>query len=123
MKDQTTVQTAANAIAVTALYKVAFNRLPDAEGLAYWLNQMDNGNTLRDVARGFSTHLPQFGTGKVASTVDALVMNATGHAASAPAVEHWGILAINAVPSYELAYELTLQLVGQPLDPWAVPLV
>lgn len=124
MKTPITAQQASNAIAVTALYKVAFDRLPDADGLAYWLNSMENGQTLRDVARGFSTHLPQFSSAtSTQSIVDMFMQNALDHNASADTVNHWGILAVNAVPSYELAYELTLKLTGQPTDPWAGALV
>lgn len=35
------------------LYKAAFDRTPDKPGLGYWLNQMDNGSTLKAVAEGF----------------------------------------------------------------------
>lgn len=35
------------------LYKAAFDRAPDKAGLGYWLNQMDNGASLKSVANGF----------------------------------------------------------------------
>ncbi|MFG0465324.1 DUF4214 domain-containing protein [Pseudomonas putida] len=35
------------------LYKAAFDRKPDAAGLGYWLNQMDQGASLKTVAEGF----------------------------------------------------------------------
>lgn len=35
------------------LYKAAFDRVPDKAGLGYWLNQMDNGASLKSVANGF----------------------------------------------------------------------
>lgn len=35
------------------LYKTAFDREPDFEGLGYWINEMDTGFTLNDVASSF----------------------------------------------------------------------
>src|SRR5690606_11441005 len=42
------------------LYQAAFERTPDADGLSYWIGQMDNGNTtLGDIADSF-LHSPEF---------------------------------------------------------------
>lgn len=35
------------------LYKAAFDRKPDKAGLGYWLNELDNGTSLQDVAQSF----------------------------------------------------------------------
>jgi YD repeat-containing protein len=35
------------------IYQAAFNRVPDNGGLKFWIQQMDNGMSLRDVAAGF----------------------------------------------------------------------
>jgi len=35
------------------LYKAAFDRVPDKEGLGFWITQMDNGTSLEAVAEGF----------------------------------------------------------------------
>ena len=35
------------------LYNAAFDRTPDKSGLGYWLNQMDNGTSLKAVSQGF----------------------------------------------------------------------
>lgn len=35
------------------IYQAAFNRTPDTQGLSFWVNQMDKGATLLDVAKGF----------------------------------------------------------------------
>lgn len=35
------------------LYQAAFNRVPDEGGLGYWIAQMDNGMSVRDVAYNF----------------------------------------------------------------------
>ena len=41
------------------LYQAAFNRTPDAAGLGYWIQAMDNGTTLDQVAAGFMAS-PEF---------------------------------------------------------------
>lgn len=35
------------------IYQAAFNRVPDAAGLGFWLYQLDHGASLREVATGF----------------------------------------------------------------------
>ncbi|NML62844.1 DUF4214 domain-containing protein [Massilia sp. RP-1-19] len=35
------------------IYQAAFDRVPDAAGLSYWMKQMDSGASLADVAGGF----------------------------------------------------------------------
>lgn len=42
-----------NAGAAYRLYQAAFNRTPDAAGLGFWINGIDHGMSLRDVAQGF----------------------------------------------------------------------
>ena len=42
-----------NAGLVYRVYQAGFNRKPDLAGLGYWINQMDNGVTQRDVAASF----------------------------------------------------------------------
>src|SRR5690606_28826534 len=36
------------------IYQAAFDRAPDAGGLSYWIDAMDNGSSLADVAAGFT---------------------------------------------------------------------
>ena len=36
------------------IYQAAFNRSPDAAGLGFWINYLDNGNTLNQAAAGFA---------------------------------------------------------------------
>jgi Ca2+-binding RTX toxin-like protein len=38
---------------VYRVYQAAFDRIPDAGGLAYWINSVDRGTSLIDVAAGF----------------------------------------------------------------------
>ncbi|EPL9726796.1 TPA: DUF4214 domain-containing protein [Pseudomonas aeruginosa] len=42
-----------NAGSAYRLYQAAFDRKPDAGGLKYWINDLDNGATLQQVAKGF----------------------------------------------------------------------
>lgn len=115
--------TATNALILTAMYQVAFDRLPDVDGFTYWMNDLANGHTIHDVARSFGTHIPQFAQNTVDNTINFFFNNAVGHDASANTLNHWEILAINAVPSYALMEQLSLQLVGQPTEAWAGSLV
>jgi len=123
MNSQPNKETLQNTIAITALYKVAFNRLPDAEGLAWWLNDMANGQTFSQVAHSFAPHLPSFGYESMEKIIDTFSMNAFGREARDDVQNHWQIMAINAVPSYELVKSMALELVGQPLNSWAYPVV
>lgn len=115
--------TAKNALAITALYKVAFDRLPDLEGLNWWLNDMANGQSFTQVAHSFAPHLPVFGYGNTPAIIDQFSMNAFGHVASVDVQNHWQIMALNALPSYELVKSMALELLGQPIDSWAYPVL
>jgi serralysin len=42
-----------NAGSAYRLYKAAFNRTPDAEGLGFWIKSLDNGNSLNNVSQCF----------------------------------------------------------------------
>lgn len=42
-----------NAGQVYRLYKAAFDRVPDKDGLGFWISKMDKGNTLLDIAGKF----------------------------------------------------------------------
>ncbi len=39
---------------VYRLYQAAFDRVPDAKGLGFWINAIDNGTSLRQIAEGFT---------------------------------------------------------------------
>lgn len=104
--------TAKNAVILTAMYEVAFDRLPDVEGFNYWMNEMANGKTSHDVAKAWQVHLPTFGYEKTDNIIDTFVMNGYEHHATTDVVAHWGKLALSAVPSYELMYDAAVKLVG-----------
>jgi V8-like Glu-specific endopeptidase len=50
-----------NAGSVYMLYKAAFNRAPDADGMGYWLFQKDDGANIIGIAQGF-VNAPEFTT-------------------------------------------------------------
>jgi len=117
-----TTQQAQNALAITVLYDIYFNRLPDAEGLAWWMNDMDNGATLRQVAQNIAIggNVPNFGqNGQTDTVIDLFYNNLVNHNANTDVHNHWNILALNAVPSNELAYQMSLEMIGLPKDSWA----
>lgn len=119
----TTLTEAQNAILLNVMYDVAFNKVPDAEGFAYWMNEMNNGKTIHDVAAMWQPFLPQFAQGTVHNVIDTFANNAYNHNASVDVHSHWGILAINAVPSFELVYEMSVALAGQSVHDWAFPVL
>lgn len=41
--------------AIASLYDTFANRLPDEQGLGYWVGQLQSGASLRDIAAGFAT--------------------------------------------------------------------
>lgn len=50
--------TAAMKTSVTQLYAALFNRAPDSDGLGYWVQQMDGGQTLSQVAKAMYDTTP-----------------------------------------------------------------
>jgi hypothetical protein len=76
------------------LYKAAFNRVPDASGMGYWLAQKDGGsNIVTNIAQGF-VNAPEFvakyGTNPSnASYVDKLYQNVLGRQGEAGGVAYW----------------------------------
>lgn len=47
------VEAGQNAGSAYRLYKAAFDRTPDNNGLKYWINDLDNGANIQQVAKGF----------------------------------------------------------------------
>ena len=76
------------------LYKAAFNRVPDNEGMGYWLAQVDGGKDLiANIATGF-VNAPEFvakyGTSPTnAFYVDQLYLNVLGRAGETGGVTYW----------------------------------
>jgi hypothetical protein len=105
--------TAKNAAFLTAMYDVAFNRVPDAEGFQYWMNLMANGMTSHDIAYIWQSYIPAFTLDTTDNIIDTFSLNGYNHVASQNVHDHWGVLALNAIPSYELLYDMSVKLVGQ----------
>ena len=83
-----------NAGSVYMLYKAAFNRAPDAEGMGYWLAQKDGGkNIVTDLAQGFvasKEFTDKYGTNPTnAAYVDKLYQNVLGRAGESGGVAYW----------------------------------
>lgn len=55
----TDVRVGENAGMVYRLYQAAFDRIPDYEGLGFWINALDQGYTLEEVGTAFTT-TPEF---------------------------------------------------------------
>lgn len=79
------------------IYKAAFDRTPDADGLEFWITSMDAGVALLDVAKGFlgsSEFQALYGTNPSNSMfVDKLYQNVLGREGEAAGVDFWnGVL-------------------------------
>lgn len=81
------------------LYQAAFGRTPDAAGLGYWLDVLDRGTSLNDVASGFigsAEFTSLFGASASlsnAAMIDAFYRNVLGRAGEQAGVDYWvGVL-------------------------------
>lgn len=77
-------------------YEAAFDRAPDAGGLAFHINNLDNGYSFVDMANGFVNSpefMTRYGTAVTnAAYVDALYQNTLGRAGEAAGVAYWNNL-------------------------------
>lgn len=75
------------------LYQAAFNRVPDKEGLGFWIQGIDNGATLDHVANEFMNSAEfklKYGENlSNAALVDMLYQNVLHRKGEAQGVEHW----------------------------------
>lgn len=75
------------------VYQAAFNRTPDNAGLKYWINAMDNGATLQQVASGFlgsAEFQAQYGSNPTnADFVSKLYQNVLHRAGEQSGVTYW----------------------------------
>lgn len=75
------------------VYQAAFNRTPDNAGLKYWINSMDQGTTLQQVASGFlgsAEFKTQYGANpSVADFVNKLYQNVLHRAGEQSGVTYW----------------------------------
>ena len=75
------------------LYQAAFDRKPDQEGLGYWINELDKGYALKDVAYGFlnsGEFIEKYGSNlSNEAYVDALYWNVLHRAGDADGRAHW----------------------------------
>jgi len=75
------------------LYKAAFNRLPDINGLAFWENQLSSGVALLDIARAFidsAEFKSKYGSAVTNSDfIKLLYLNVLGREADTAGLEFW----------------------------------
>lgn len=75
------------------IYQAAFNRTPDAKGLGYWVNALDKGAALKDVAAGFvagAEFKQLFGQDPTAATfVTGMYRNVLQRAPDQAGLDYW----------------------------------
>jgi len=111
------------------LYQAAFNRVPDKEGLGFWIAHMDRGMSLRDVAASFigsSEFAAQYGVGSSDQAfISSLYKNALGRAPEEAGMAFWldklshGLSRADALTGFSESNENqanTLPLIGNGFD-------
>ncbi|MBY4678746.1 DUF4214 domain-containing protein [Marinobacterium arenosum] len=84
--------------ALSKLYFLVFDRIPDTEGLSFWVNEMQGGRSLENISAAF-TDSEEFTTAYADATtngafLDQLYQNAFGRDADADGKAYWeGIMA------------------------------
>lgn len=77
---------------VARLYYAMLGRAPDAGGLQYWANQLDQGGSISDLAKAFlgtPENQSKYGALSNEAYVDALYVNALGRNADADGLKYW----------------------------------
>ena len=92
------------------IYQAALNRTPDTGGLGYWINVLDNGATLNQIAKGFMTSSEFVGKYGVnpsnTDLVSKFYLNILNRPAEADGLKYWvGVLDTRAAaPAEVLAF-------------------
>lgn len=120
----------ADAVApVARLYYSAFDRIPDAAGLAFWLQHAQAGASLGTIAKAFAMS-PEFaevyGASRNADFIDLIYQNALGRAPDAAGKAYWVeqlahgqasradvLAAIAASPEMAAATDATIKIIAQ----------
>ncbi|MEA1832405.1 DUF4214 domain-containing protein [Methylobacterium durans] len=95
---------------VARLYYTMLNRAPDAGGLEFWTNQLDQGGSLSTLAQGFlasSENQAKYGSLSNSAYVDALYLNALGRHAEQDGLQFWTARLDSGVSRADLAVQLT----------------
>ena len=75
------------------LYQAAFNRTPDTNGVSYWVNNLDHGMSLQDVARSFVTSAEYqsiYGTSPTSErVVERFYSNVLGRTPDTDGLNYW----------------------------------
>jgi hypothetical protein len=95
------------------IYQAAFNRTPDAVGLGFWMNAMDKGTSLADVANGFM-HSEEFikAYGAAPSNYDLvnkIYMNVLHRPAEAGGLDYW----VHALDSHLVTSAQALSMISE----------
>jgi hypothetical protein len=86
-------------------YQAAFDRKPDIAGLNYWVKQMDNGMSLKDVAKGF-VNSTEFKTLNPSTDTTAQINSYYQHVLhrtpDATGFQYWANAANNGMQAHEM---------------------
>ncbi|KAB1078820.1 DUF4214 domain-containing protein [Methylobacterium soli] len=100
----------AQAADVARLYYTMLDRAPDAGGLEFWTDQLEQGGALSSLAQGFlatSESQAKYGSLANSSYVDALYENALGRHADADGLQFWTARLDSGTSRADLAVQLS----------------
>ncbi|AWN41718.1 DUF4214 domain-containing protein [Methylobacterium durans] len=95
---------------VARLYYTMLSRAPDAGGLQYWANQLDQGGSISDLAKAFlgtPENVSKYGGMQNGDYVDALYVNALGRPADTDGKGYWTDLLNHGTSRADLAVLLS----------------
>jgi Ca2+-binding RTX toxin-like protein len=99
------VKTGENTGSAYRAYQAAFDRKPDLAGLNYWVKQMDNGMSLKEVAKGF-VNSTEFKTLNPSNDTTAILNSYYQHvlhrAPDAVGQAYWSAAMNSGTPAYEV---------------------
>jgi len=117
------------------LYQAAFARTPDQAGLSYWVTQLDNGTSLRDIAYGFvasQEYRTVYGANPTATQIVAkYYQNVLGRDGEKAGIDYWvgqinsGVQVIDVLAGFSESQENINRVApkidtGILLDPWVL---
>nr|WP_019367391.1 DUF4214 domain-containing protein [Pseudomonas luteola] len=94
------------------LYETLLDRAPDIDGAKYWLNDIDQGQSIHDLAASFiaSNEFQNLGTISNEAFIEQVYQNGLGRSAEAEGVAYW----LNDLANGQDRADVAISIVGSP---------
>ena len=108
-------EAAAHIAPIVNLYFTAFGRVPDSEGLQYWLSAQQNGMSLNEINQAFvqSSEFTSTHPGSDSTFLAALYQNAFGRAPDAQGLAYWSAQLANGMTRGQVLSSISSSEEGQ----------